>query len=180
MKRWAVLVVVAMMATVGWAADANGVNEVTSWWDSVKFAAWPMMSEDSDVTELRVGVEYSQVGIYAAPRYDVDLVQDEEVLTDIRVYGVLSAIKAETVSNFLGTDIDLPDGELYANIFAGFELIDNGQMEAGWGLGGKADIAVGDTYCVYGCVEYQYLIRTWRDEEDRYCLMYGIQGVIWF
>lgn len=145
--------------------DPNVGDAAVSKWRPV---VWPMSGDQ--VWEVRLGVEMDIVEAYVAPRYDETLDSKGDVISDLRVYGIYNAVTAAMVANLLGTESAPVGGDLYAGLFAGWEIA-AGQMEAGWLTGVKASLADDDHITL--TTEYQYSWQSFDGDGDEHEVMIG-------
>lgn len=148
--KWIVVICVLVLSSVASAADPNwavGVSSVDTRY------------------EARVGAEWDYLGLYLAPSYNVT---SNDV--GIRLYGTYSAVDADMVANLLGTERQLPEGNLYGGVFGGWRFRGE-QMEAGLLIGGRVQIASK----LESFTEWQYHFTGFADDfQDRWDWMTGL------
>jgi len=129
------------------------------------YTAFP--NAGNHVLEARVGAQHGDLGIAVAPRYDRAIAEDRDVVTDLRVYGTVSALDVNSVQG-----LPLLNGQLYGGVFGGWSF-EGGGFEAGWLIGGATAISKGADYSLDLCTEYQSSWENFDDGADNYSMIVG-------
>jgi len=166
MRMPKMFLLVWMAAVWGGVAAAAEPNEPADGW-----AFWGMA--DDEVAELRAGIVRGALELDVAPRYDNGRAGEGDVVTDVRAYALYHGLTAEMAAKFWD-GVALPPGSLYAGLYGGIELTDE-QLEAGWCVGGRVQLAADARSTLEACTEYQRCWQRPRDQDDRDFILAGLR-----
>ena len=133
-KTWIVCLAVLCMATVVQAQDPNDKPGLTGW-----------VLGGSGMQELRIGYEglLPTIEFAGAVRHLDTLADGATEEWPIRGYVIAHALDAQMLASVLGADFKLPDGNVYAGLFAEYAFDREDEVSGGYVVGGLIDWPAG-------------------------------------